>query len=188
MLTRLSIHFAEIRQGVIDNGVWWGVRFFLVYLGNPVIFLLFIVTVFELAPDSSLLSKKVSTNVTWLNPLTYILVTLPLYMGWIVGLIGLSSNILGGGCCFVGNFDYEKFLAWYVSPGAIIASTPGLVNLYIWCTSGMEGNIFGFIFALPLLIAAVVNSVMWIRAFVSSFTRQDNPNDGEYHEIQNELG
>jgi len=107
MLTRLSIHFAEIRQGVIDNGVWWGVRFFLVYLGNPVIFLLFIVTVFELAPDSSLLSKKVSTNVTWLNPLTYILVTLPLYMGWIVGSMGVCSNILGGSCCF-GNFDAEK--------------------------------------------------------------------------------
>lgn len=164
--------------------IWilWTVRFCLVYLGNPVIFFFYILFILDLAPDSWPVAKQMGTNVTWLNPITYIVVTLPLYIGWIVGSIGVSSK-LGGSCCFRGNFDSEKFLAWYVSPGAIIASIPGFLNLSIWCTSGMEGNIMGFIFALPMLIAAVVNFVMWIRAIVSSFK---DPDDVEDHEIRNE--
>lgn len=183
----LTIHFAAIRQRIKGRGIWWSVRFFFVYLGNPVVFFLFsLFTANVLAFNPWFYTKKIalSTTVTWVNPIAYIIATLPLYMAWIAASIGISST-LEMSRCIEGNFDSEKFFAWYVSPGAIVASLPGLLNLFIWCTSGMHGILWGLCVG-PMLILAVVHSIMWILAFLSSFTKQDLE-DGEYYELQNEL-
>jgi len=161
-----------LRQTIEERGAWWIARFFLVYLGNPLLFF-FWISVFRMAEhDSWLILKDLGGNTRWLNPITYILVTLPLYIAWIFGSIGASA-CLEGSRCFRGNFDSEIYFTWYVTPGAIIASIPGVLNLCVWCTTGMEGNIMGFIFFLPMLIASVVKFVMWIRAFKAAFTSHD---------------
>jgi len=50
----------------------------------------------------------------------------------------------------------------------MVTAIPGLLNLLIWCTGGMEGNIMGFLFFGPMLIAAAINLCMWIFALVNS--------------------
>jgi len=133
----------------------WIFRFVLVCLGNPVLFFLFLSL--RQFGDSWFTISRVGFNVDWINPLTYTLVTLPLYSLWI------SINIIG---CRV---NLETFLEHYVAIVAIVVSMPGLMNLCVWCTSGMEGNIFGLIFFLPMLIATTINFFLWIRALMNSF-------------------
>merc|ERR1711862_280425 len=125
-----------------------------VYLGNPGVFffyLLLVGTLFEKA-NTWLIAKEVGANTTWMNPVTYILITFPMYVAWIT----LQYVHFG--------FELAEFLEDYVSVGSIIVAIPGLLNLAVWFTSGMEGNVMGFIFALPLLIATAVNLCMWLAA------------------------
>mmetsp|Transcript_42190 Transcript_42190/g.77120 ORF Transcript_42190/g.77120 Transcript_42190/m.77120 type:complete len:176 (-) Transcript_42190:287-814(-) len=155
----------KVASYVRGQGMWWKVRFLLVYLGNPAIFYLFLfielpIFISVLGEDSWLTTKTVN-NVAWLNPLFYLLVTLPVYIGW-VGLVSLPARV-----------DMEKLLDNYVSGCALITSIPGILNLFVWCTSGMEGNIMGFVFFLPLLIVVAVNFCLWIDAIRSSLRTPD---------------
>ena len=58
--------------------------------------------------------------------------------------------------------DNDVFLGHYVSTGAIIASIPGLLNLLIWCTVGMNAFLFYLDLALLLIPAAVVYLIVFI--------------------------
>lgn len=112
--------------------------------------------------------KEVSTNVNWLNPVTYIAITFPLYIFW----LSLQNTFL--------HIDLETFLESYVSIGAVVAAVPGLYNLFVWCTQGMEGNVFGFLFFLPLLIASIFYLSMWIMALRGAYTSYEDDNGGQY--------
>lgn len=138
-----------IRDKIERDGMDFLFRFFLVYLGNPIIFILFVL----LALPGAI---KIVSNVMWLNPIYYILVTLPIYAGWIF-IITLPPQV-----------DTKKIFEAYVSNVAICVAIPGLINIFVWCSSGMESNIMGFIFFGPLVIAAIVNMVLWICAMYSS--------------------
>jgi len=154
----------KVASYVRGQGMWWKVRFLLVYLGNPAIFYLFLfielpIFISVLGEDSWLTTKTVN-NVAWLNPLFYLLVTLPVYIGWI-GLVSLPARV-----------DMEKLLDNYVSGCALIISIPGLLNLFVWCTlAGWKatfGENFGIQIFVFLSIVAVVNFCLWINAIRSS--------------------
>ena len=72
----------------------------------------------------------------------------------------------------------EKLLDTYVSGCALIMSIPGLLNLFLWFTVGIEGNIFGFAIFPLLLIVAFVNFCLWIHAIRSSLRTPDTSQDG----------
>ena len=152
----------EVLAHIRSQGLWWIGRFIVVCLGNPFLFFLTFPAMLSLVKESWLTAKTVDSNITWLNPVTYFLISFSIYIIWI------SSN-----CTFF-KINLDTFLENYVSVGAIIVSTPGLINLSIFCTVGMEGNAFGFLFVLPLLAAAAVNLCMWIRALRSAWAAQDD--------------
>ncbi|KAI2509086.1 hypothetical protein MHU86_5334 [Fragilaria crotonensis] len=108
--------------------------------------------------------KMVDVNVTWLNPALYVLITFPLYAFW----IWLQVTFLTLACSSKCTFDAEIFYNHYVSIVSCLWAIPGLLNMYVWSTSGMEGNVMGFIFALPLLIATLAYIIRWIIALVAS--------------------
>lgn len=145
----------EVFNHIQAQSVPWKIRFAAVYLGNPVLFFAFLSLLGNYTRrDDSFLVKKVSTNVYWFNPVGYIAITLPMYTFWLS-----LQNIL-----VFPHIDVGTFLESYVSIGAIVAAVPGLLCVYICCTEGMEGNVFGFLFFGPLLIASIFYLSMWIMA------------------------
>ena len=177
----LAVAFREVFNHIRSQSVPWKIRFAAVYLGNPVVFFAFLFLLgifFSLIParltpsdDSWFVMKEVSTNVNWLNPVTYIAITFPLYIFW----LSLQNTFL--------HIDLETFLESYVSIGAVVAAVPGLYNLFVWCTQGMEGNVFGFLFFLPLLIASIFYLSMWIMALRGAYTSYEDDNGGQYSNI-----
>jgi hypothetical protein len=108
--------------------------------------------------------KKVEVNTDWMNPGLYVLFTLPLYIAWVALQIELLPS------CFPSRtFDHGALLASYASVGALFAALPGILNLLVFSTSGMEGNVMGFLFALPLLIAIGFYFGMWVHAVLASY-------------------
>jgi hypothetical protein len=158
---------------------YWPARFLLVYLGNPIVF----VSYFGAMSNSTFEDgvrifgirtfRTVGFNISRVNIFLYVLITSPLYALWFWTqarvLIPLLCNLVGS----THVLNIETFCAKYAGPGACAAAVPGLVNLWVWSTEGMEGNAMGFIFALPLLIAAVFYVVLSIAAAVSSLERPD---------------
>lgn len=59
------------------------------------------------------------------------------------------------------HFSPRRFLA-SKALGNIPACAVGAINLWVFAKDGMEGNVFGFLFALPLLVVVLVSIVVWI--------------------------
>jgi hypothetical protein len=114
----------------------------------------------------------VGNNVAWLNPALYILITFPLYAFWIwdpshitaLRCSSTSTSTTSSSC----TFDAETFFNYHISVVSCLWAIPGLLNILVWSTSGMEGNVMGFCFALPLLIATLAYIVRGIMALVAS--------------------
>lgn len=68
--------------------------------------------------------------------------------------------------------NIRRFIEIKLSIIPIIISALGFVNLALWC-GGMEGNVFGFIIALPLLgltlISFIVFLVFLVRAILGKY-------------------
>jgi hypothetical protein len=157
---------------------YWALRFLLVYLGNPILFVAYFAALAGRSYDASrtLLGiktfKPVATNTCRINIGMFVLVTLPLYLLWffiqlsvIPVLFRASPHTLNVG----------TFCAHYAGLGACLAAIPGVLNMHVWSTSGMEGNVMGFAFALPLLVAAGAYVVLWFVAVCTSFEVYDQP-------------
>ncbi|KAI2493989.1 hypothetical protein MHU86_20563 [Fragilaria crotonensis] len=123
----------------------------IVYLGNPIVFFLYMFTMMnnESEQDGKKILgitsiKRLGDNVSWLNPALYVLITFPLFVFW----IWLQVTLLTRACSTKCTFDAEIFYNHYVSIVSCLWAIPGLLNMYVWSTCGMEGNVMGFIFAL----------------------------------------
>ena len=87
----------------------WIIGFTMVYLGNPVVFMLYLCIVgpisyiFSPFKDSWLMPAREWGGIVWINPVYFILTTLPVYIAWIA-LIGDCRKI-----------DLDKLLDHYVT-------------------------------------------------------------------------
>ncbi|KAI2497779.1 hypothetical protein MHU86_16721 [Fragilaria crotonensis] len=148
------------------------IRYSLVYLGNPIIFFLYLSAMANKESSNQygkkilgiISVKMVDINVAWLNPALYVLITLPFYTLW----IWLQVTLLTLACSSKCTFDAQIFYDHHTSVAACLWAIPGLYNILVWSTSGMEGNVMGLFFALPLLIATLAYIIMWIMALVAS--------------------
>mmetsp|Transcript_31 Transcript_31/g.68 ORF Transcript_31/g.68 Transcript_31/m.68 type:complete len:183 (+) Transcript_31:279-827(+) len=159
-------------KAIVDYGKdkpWWIAGFVAVYLGNPLVFMGYILswsdqTKFRGKVLGITVFKKVSVNTDWMNPLLFVAITFPVYLIWVLINVEAMKAV---NVCRDRPFDASSYFETY-TPWATAVAIPGLLNLLVWCTSGMEGNIMGFIFALPLLIAQLLYLVMWVYALFSS--------------------
>jgi len=139
-----------------------------IYLGNPTVFLVYLFTIGKgsLGGDGTPILgyptfTKVSTNVHRMNLAIYLLLTFPLYVLWIA--------LQAGALASVSSFNPQIFWSIHISWWMLALSIPGLLNLAVWSFQGMEGNIFGFIFGLPMLGATAGYIGFWIYALVKGF-------------------
>lgn len=132
-------------------------------LGHTIIFLFFLFFLAEgqLGAQSPKVFNfplffEVSTNVYRINLLVYIPFALLLYGIWFT----LQFSILHRFRHFtIAQFLVKKFTRFY-----LILCGAGYLNLVGWII-GMEGNVFGFIFALPEFIISLIFAFMEIRIF-----------------------
>jgi hypothetical protein len=143
----------------------------LVYLGNPIVFIFYLLAMSNKESDQDgkkILGitsiKMIGTNTAWLNPVLYVLITFPLYAFWIWVQVTLLTLRCSSKC----KFDAEIFYNHHISVASCLWAIPGLLNILVWSTSGMEGNIMGFFFAPPLLIAILAYIIKWMIAIVAS--------------------
>jgi uncharacterized protein with PQ loop repeat len=169
----------------------WPVRFLAVYAGNPIIFVAYFVAMSNHTGEDGLAVlgiktfRTVETNTSWMNPFVFVLITFPLYLLWFYAQISWIVPGLLSVCRSSRTLSIDRFCVNYAGIGALIAAAPGLLNAFVWITSGMEGNIMGFIFALPLLVATGAYVVMWFVVVctsleyrpVSSYDSDDNNGD-----------
>jgi hypothetical protein len=150
--------------------------FVLSWLGNPVVFFSFFQYVrrdfqyvrrehymFGVVPAF----QETGTNCLWMNPLPYVVYTLPLYTAWVVLNIMVIPKFFPTKSQY--SFDVHVFLSSYnvfKSIWSVVASLPNWFNLYFWCgtSMGMEGNIMGMVICPPLVLATVANFVLWVNA------------------------
>jgi len=133
----------------------------LVYLGHPILFFGYLFLLLDKTIAGVNASTKVSTNVYRINICLYIAVTLTVFLVWLVIQVEVFKRFSG--------FQVDQFLSRQASVPSLLAAIPGLLNLYVWTGQGMEGNVFGFLFFLPLLIASVMYVILWIVCAVESF-------------------
>lgn len=76
-----------------------------------------------------------------------------LYYAWVRGQVAFFSRRRQHFC--PNRFLMSKAL------GSIPSSVVGAINL-LFFVKGMEGNVFGFLFALPLVLAGIVSVALWI--------------------------
>jgi hypothetical protein len=133
-------------------------------LGHSIIFFCFLF----LVADDSLGSQdpklfniplfyQVSTNVYRINLWVYIPFALLLYTLWLAlqfGILHFFRHFL------LKQFFSKKFTLFY-----LLLCGAGYVNLLVWMTMGMEGNIFAFIFVLPLLTVSLALTFMELKIF-----------------------
>ena len=163
----------------VKRNAGWLLRFLVVYLGNPIIFLSFMFSFMGASGDDG---KKIfgmrtfvwtSINVYRLNAFLYLLLTLPLYCAWFWAQLQLLPL-----CPSRRTFDPDMFCQLYTFQTnwcLFLWTVPGIYNLMLWTIGdGMEGNAFGFLLALPMLIVSVAYIVMWIATVSRSFHAADN--------------
>jgi hypothetical protein len=162
----------ELIEIAKQRPVWSIIGCSLVYLGNPIVFFSYVGAVSNEESDdgkkilgiTSIKKVENTINVAWLNSALYVLITFPLYVFWIWVQVTLLTLICSSKCTFAAEIFYNHL----ISVGSCLWAIPGLLNMYVWSTSGMEGNVMGFLFALPLLISTLAYIITWIIALVAS--------------------
>lgn len=146
---------------IIDYGTdkpHWFARVLFVYFGNPIVIFMYSVAVFPI-----LLSQQYYNAQMILSVLLYP-ITLPAYIGW----IALNAMVIQKYCTSSHTFDQDDFLASYGTNGAILASIPWSLTMFVFITAGTDGISFAFFFVPPFFIAAPFYCVMWIVAIKQS--------------------
>ena len=174
-MTRLALNLYKYRVRILtsikaigDYGKdkpWWVARFVAVCLGNPLAFFGYFGYVTQHHEVLGITAfKDLGGNIFWMNPLLFVAVTFPIYLLWVLFNVEAIRAVT---VCSDRSFDANNYFETY-TPRAAAVAIPGLLNLLVWGTSGMEGNVFGFMFFLPLLIAQVLYLAMWVYALCSS--------------------
>lgn len=148
--------FSSIYHHAVNHPVW-SFKLFFIYLGNPFVFAFYfpMAQALQKVIPSLAVTTKVDYNTDRISPLLFLLLTLPIYILWVIAQVALFLRMKP-------NFQLSVLLDRMVSNTSLIFAFPGAFNIGVWVGSGMEGNIMGFIFALPLLICAVVYVILWI--------------------------
>lgn len=135
----------------------------MIAVGHPIVFLvfLFFVSTGRLgSPDNRLFGMplffSVETNVDRINFWVYVPYALGLYGLWI-GIQYLILRQLRG-------FSWEDFASKKFTVPYLALCGMGYLNLCFWAI-GMEGNVFGFIFFLPLLMLSLVVGILEFTVF-----------------------
>jgi hypothetical protein len=156
----------------------WPVRFLAVYLGNPLLFIAYMLAMGDSASQDGKAIfgfktfKTVAFNTSRINLILYVLITLPLYVAWFWAQIHWIVPFFLWLLRSSRTLNVDTFCARQAGVGACTAAIPGLLSLLVWSTTGMEGNAMGFLFALPLLVAAIAYTIMWFVAVCSSLEYQ----------------
>lgn len=101
---------------------------------------------------------RVETNVDRINPLLFIPLALILYGTW----LGIQYGIMR----LYRSFDFNEFLNEKFTTPYLLAMAFGWLNILIFLVPGMEWNVFGFLFFLPLLIIAAITAVLELLEFL----------------------
>lgn len=109
---------------------------------------------------------KVGANVYKIHLGLYLLLTFPVYLLWSLAIPSILS--------LRRSFCLETYLRSRVSNKSLFFALPGLLNLYVWSSEGMEGNVFSFLFGLPLLGASLGYFINWVDDVIKSFQRSDS--------------
>jgi hypothetical protein len=78
----------------------------------------------------------------------------------------------------------DKFCAYQSNVPSCLLAIPGLLNLLVWSTAGMEGNIMGLLVCPFLLVSAIGYIVTWFEYASASLDHQD-PSDAELVGVYN---
>jgi hypothetical protein len=156
----------------------WPVRFVAVYLGNPLIFIAYMLAMGDSASQDGKsicgfkTFKTVAFNTSRINLILYVLITLPLYAAWFWAQIHWIVPFFLWLLRSSKTLNVDTYCARQAGVGACLAAIPGLLSMLVWSTTGMEGNVMGFLFALPLLVAAIAYIILWFVAVGSSLEYQ----------------
>lgn len=133
------------------------VTIFLRGVGNPLVFGLYMTCSPRLASVlGTEASFKVDTNVRRINVPLFLFFSFTLYVCGVYLHVALHRAVT--------RFNARVMFSYAFSPWSLLLSLPGLFNFYVWAWVGMEGNVFGFLFVLPLLITQFLTCVHWIFA------------------------
>lgn len=110
--------------------------------------------------------RVVGSNVSKINLGLYLIITFPLFLTWYAAQLKLLPIL----CSKMTRqtFNLDRFIAGQTCCCMVYWAIPGLINLFTWSTDGMEGNIMGMIFALPLLVTSVISVIKWFADVFSS--------------------
>jgi hypothetical protein len=149
-----------------------------VYLGNPLLFIAYMLAMGDSASQDGKTIfgfktfKTVAFNTSRINLFLYVLITLPLYAAWFWAQIHCIVPFFLWLLRSSRTLNVDAYCARQAGVGACIAAIPGLLSMLVWSTTGMEGNVMGFLFALPLLVAAIAYIILWFVAICSSLEYQ----------------
>lgn len=99
---------------------------------------------------------EIGTNVYQINLWFYLVFAMILYTVWLGFQYWIMYRFHQ---FFLSDFASKKFTLPYM-----ILCGVGYINLYFWVV-GMEGNVFGFLFALPLMMLAFAMMIMELQFF-----------------------
>lgn len=112
---------------------------------------------------------ELSTNVQAIHLPLFLAFSLPLYLAWTVAHVVVLRR-------FRPAFSAKRYLRSSFLR-ELLPCAFGALHLAVW-VNGMEGNVFGFLFALPLLLACLVSVALYLFHTFRAFTgRFDDPAD-----------
>jgi hypothetical protein len=101
-------------------------------------------------------SKEIGSNTTKINILLFIPIAIAIYLLW----NSLTFFILH---YFKPDLKFLNYLELKYNTWDLLACIAGLIALFVSSANGMEGNIFGFIFFLPLILSQTAILVLFVR-------------------------
>jgi hypothetical protein len=135
----------------------------IIAVGHPIlfwVFLLFVARGSFGSTDPRVLGVPlffpVQTNVYRINLWVYVPYALALYSLWIAAQYLVLFE--------VNDFSWKNFASRKFTVPYLVVCGLGYLNLYVWVI-GMEGNVFGFIFGIPLLVLSVVVGILELAMF-----------------------
>lgn len=140
----------------------WILRIFIIFLGHPIVLLCYLFSLSGKEISGVKTFTQVKPDVTKINLGLYVALTLPVFFFWLlIQLIVLNSSFT--------SFDMDKFLSYETSLLSEIVAIPGMVNLWIFATDGMDGHTFCCFFFVPMVIASIGYVVLWFVYLTKSF-------------------
>lgn len=150
----------------VSSHPYWPLRFLLVYLGNPIIFLSYLLKFSNYTSQDGvqIFGFKTftveSTDFCRLNFVLFVVLTLPPYLLW----FWIQTRIVGPLFCYMFELKHVlnvgKFCYHYAGVGQCVAAIPGLLNLLVWSTGRMK-FMWSFL-PLSLAIAVFFYVVLWV--------------------------